>query len=112
MSIRDRVSKVLADELTFGKHGFETGTSMAEYLYDRLESEGFAVVALPEPEIDKFDNPDFSNEHIRLTVYRDGCVQLETPEYFGVNAGIHPFQLRDLAQRCLAAAKVAEARQL
>ncbi|WKK11948.1 hypothetical protein QYN14_25715 [Rhodococcus ruber] len=67
-----------------------------------------SVVALPAPAVDKWGNPDFSNEHIRLTVYTNGCVQLETPEYFGVNSGIHPFQLRDLAQRCLAAAEHAE----
>lgn len=82
---------------------------------DRIVSailDRFAVVELPEPAIDKRGNPDFSNEHIRLTVYRGGCVQLETPEYFGVDAGIHPFQLRDMAQRCLAAAKIAETRRL
>jgi hypothetical protein len=68
----------------------------------------FGVVELPRPVEDKWGNPDFSNEHIRLTVYSNGCTQLEIPEYFGVNVGVHPFQLRDLAARCLAAANRAE----
>lgn len=84
------------------------GSNHREHVADAILTR-FAVVELPEPAVDEWGNPDFSNEHVRLTVHSNGCVQLETPEYFGVNSGIHPFQLRDLAQRCLAAAKRAEA---
>ncbi|WP_432793648.1 hypothetical protein [Rhodococcus ruber] len=106
MSIRDELAGLMYEAGLADDPDSDDLTAAADAILAR-----FAVVELPEPAVDRFGNPDFSNEHIRLTVYRDGCVQLETPEYFGVNTGIHPFQLRDMAQRCLAAAKIAERRR-
>lgn len=120
MSIRDELAKVIAVALAeTNPSGLGAFDELSPNRQKQLLSRGghaadailarFGVVELPAPEKGKWGNPDFSNEHVRLTVYSDGCTQLEVPEYFGVNAGVHPFQLRDLAARCLAAANRAEA---
>ncbi|APE10791.1 hypothetical protein BO226_17615 [Rhodococcus sp. 2G] len=104
MSIRDELALEICKAQCNGGRPGGIDYAAADAILAR-----FGVVELPEPEKDEWGNPDFSNEHIRLAVYSDGCTQLEVPEYFGVNAGVHPFQLRDLAARCLAAAHRAEA---
>lgn len=106
MSIRNELAQIVDDvaEQATREDRIASPLDVSDAILAR-----FGVVELPAPEKDDWGNPDFSNEHIRLTVYSDGCTQLEVPEYFGVNAGVHPFQLRDLAARCLAAANRAEA---
>ncbi|QXU53637.1 hypothetical protein [Rhodococcus sp. LW-XY12] len=120
MSIRDELaqefkkhamrswdSRKPAEEQTECRCGWVGGDLLGHQLNE--VSKRFGIVELPEPEKDKWGNPDFSNEHIRLTVYSYSRTQLEVPEYFGVNDGVNSFQLRDLAARCLAAANRAEA---
>lgn len=120
MSIRDELAQVIAVALAeTNPSGLGAFDELSPNRQKQLLSRGghaadailarFGVVELPAPEKDDWGNPDFSNEHIRLTVYSDGRTQLEVPEYFGATAGVHPFQLRDLAARCLAAANRAEA---